>query len=612
MRYFTRLTAFCLVSTLVLELGSALVGTPLAGATNSLLAQSNSGSSNSGSNTGISTVQTPTTPAVDTPPTATSSRRTVVINSFVTQPAKTDSNDPPAAPQTTAQPTLPTSRVTGSIASAPQSTLDTTSDGSNKVVQTPISTEVPAQRPASDMATSSRRVRLPFRPNPFVEQLPATTMPLNLENSGPAIGVTPSASQLVPNATLNLVPLPPSETEVAQRSTTVVEPPLPALGEPVITQSLPPIVSPSNRLMAENSDNQTGVDGLNNNSLLPIAPIVSGRPVSTALTPIAPIVAGKNSSESPAGNSIETMREPVSVVEPNTSTVDESPDSEVTFRALSPMPTILVSPANTSRRRKLIDLHDFLVAPITNEGESLVLADLPKPELDPRPLVDLNQFLAEPAAAAVSALPQREAPRTLAVPKSTVPVPVTVRRESRPRPVLRTQDQSDDFQQRRDTYINELKRGMSPVPLRAAMDYNVTTVAPDHSFNYILHFDGFAVLPVHGYGVRSNNFGQLWDGKLSNWQSPNIRYQPLYFEQANLERYGVETRFPVAHSGVHFFTSAVMLPYQMGVNHPCDPVYPMGMDRPGNCTTPYGYRPTLNPRGLSFQSLFTVGAAFAL
>jgi hypothetical protein len=174
------------------------------------------------------------------------------------------------------------------------------------------------------------------------------------------------------------------------------------------------------------------------------------------------------------------------------------------------------------------------------------------------------------------------------------------------------QDQADDYKQRRENYLNELKKGMSPVPLQSAMDYKVSTVEADQSYNYLLHFDGFAVLPTHSYGVRSNSFGQLWDGKLSTWQSPNVRYQPLYFEQANLERYGVETRFPVAHAGVHFFASSVFLPYQMGVDHPNDPVYPIGLDRPGNCTTPYGCRPTLNPKALSLQSLFTVGAAFAL
>ena len=71
------------------------------------------------------------------------------------------------------------------------------------------------------------------------------------------------------------------------------------------------------------------------------------------------------------------------------------------------------------------------------------------------------------------------------------------------------------------------------------------------------------------------------------WESPNIRYQPLYFEDVDLERYGHVVRddlFQSAISFAHFFTSAALLPLHMRHDpvYSCD--YPLGYCRPGNCT----------------------------
>lgn len=68
------------------------------------------------------------------------------------------------------------------------------------------------------------------------------------------------------------------------------------------------------------------------------------------------------------------------------------------------------------------------------------------------------------------------------------------------------------------------------------------------------------------------------------WTAPNIRYQPLYFENVPLERYG-QTRGPwreVGDSGFHFFASTMLLPYHAKHDryHGCD--YPLGFCRPGN------------------------------
>ena len=71
------------------------------------------------------------------------------------------------------------------------------------------------------------------------------------------------------------------------------------------------------------------------------------------------------------------------------------------------------------------------------------------------------------------------------------------------------------------------------------------------------------------------------------WAAPNIRYQPLYFENVPLERYGQIRRRPIvetAAGAVHFYRSLVLLPYHLRVDcaKSCD--YPLGFCRPGDPT----------------------------
>ncbi len=68
------------------------------------------------------------------------------------------------------------------------------------------------------------------------------------------------------------------------------------------------------------------------------------------------------------------------------------------------------------------------------------------------------------------------------------------------------------------------------------------------------------------------------------WTAPNIRYQPLFFENVKLERYG-QTRGPwreVGDSSFHFFSSVALWPYHGHFDdyRECD--HPLGFCRPGN------------------------------
>jgi hypothetical protein len=72
------------------------------------------------------------------------------------------------------------------------------------------------------------------------------------------------------------------------------------------------------------------------------------------------------------------------------------------------------------------------------------------------------------------------------------------------------------------------------------------------------------------------------------WAAPDIRYQPLYFENVPHERYGqtpegCEIRQMVL-SAAHFFGSAALLPYKLLDQHPQSCDGPLGFCRPGSAT----------------------------
>lgn len=74
--------------------------------------------------------------------------------------------------------------------------------------------------------------------------------------------------------------------------------------------------------------------------------------------------------------------------------------------------------------------------------------------------------------------------------------------------------------------------------------------------------------------------------KLYAWCAPDIRYQPLYFEDVALERYGQTMGFhrQTLRSAGHFFKSGLFLPNQMRHDPPCSCDYPLGFCRPGSAT----------------------------
>lgn len=81
--------------------------------------------------------------------------------------------------------------------------------------------------------------------------------------------------------------------------------------------------------------------------------------------------------------------------------------------------------------------------------------------------------------------------------------------------------------------------------------------------------------------------GRGWNDTLYFWQASNMAHNPLYFEQAYVERYGYNYRClqPVV-SGVQFCGDFALWPAKMVVRRPGECVWTLGYGRPGSQGVP--------------------------
>lgn len=78
-----------------------------------------------------------------------------------------------------------------------------------------------------------------------------------------------------------------------------------------------------------------------------------------------------------------------------------------------------------------------------------------------------------------------------------------------------------------------------------------------------------------------------WNDTLYFWQASNMAHQPLYFEQAYVERYGYNYgRLQPVASGVQFFGTVPLLPLKCTVRRPGECVWTLGYGRPGSDGVP--------------------------
>ena len=77
----------------------------------------------------------------------------------------------------------------------------------------------------------------------------------------------------------------------------------------------------------------------------------------------------------------------------------------------------------------------------------------------------------------------------------------------------------------------------------------------------------------------------IWQPLNHTWVSPVFFHNPLYFEQVNLERYGLgaHSSLQPVLSAVHFFGSIPLAPLKGIKQRPYDYVTTLGSYRPGNC-----------------------------
>ncbi len=100
--------------------------------------------------------------------------------------------------------------------------------------------------------------------------------------------------------------------------------------------------------------------------------------------------------------------------------------------------------------------------------------------------------------------------------------------------------------------------------------------------------------------------------KVMTWEASNIHYNPLYFQDVGLERYGHSYPFfvqPFA-SIAKFSVQLVGLPYQMAIDPVCKKMYPLGYYRPGECAPKLIYQIPWNTRAAITQAGVTTGLIY--
>jgi hypothetical protein len=91
----------------------------------------------------------------------------------------------------------------------------------------------------------------------------------------------------------------------------------------------------------------------------------------------------------------------------------------------------------------------------------------------------------------------------------------------------------------------------------------------------------FAQQPVlfHTWGT-TRGYGERY----YCWDALALCHGPLYFQDLNAERYGYHYGCcQSVYSGIMFFARCGLLPYSVLAECPCECVYTLGYDRPGNC-----------------------------
>lgn len=105
-----------------------------------------------------------------------------------------------------------------------------------------------------------------------------------------------------------------------------------------------------------------------------------------------------------------------------------------------------------------------------------------------------------------------------------------------------------------------------------------------------------------------------WQPVTFTWKASGLCHKPLYFEDAQLERYG-HTFGPVVQpfaSGAHFFANIALMPYNMGIHPMTECQYSLGYYRPGGCAPRILPPFPLSVRGALMEAGAWVGGVYLI
>lgn len=137
--------------------------------------------------------------------------------------------------------------------------------------------------------------------------------------------------------------------------------------------------------------------------------------------------------------------------------------------------------------------------------------------------------------------------------------------------------------------IKNLNQPVNPSEIFQRLDIRRVVKNPE-SVSKLLDNKGDVTTPMQAQDPR--DYG-LWGATSLPWNSPAFSHNPLYFEQVNLERYGIGYPRPLNAlvSGSRFFIDATLLPVHMLQSPPHGCTSPLGYLRPGNCNPAYKTHP---------------------
>lgn len=202
-----------------------------------------------------------------------------------------------------------------------------------------------------------------------------------------------------------------------------------------------------------------------------------------------------------------------------------------------------------------------------SEVESRSLSDpQPKPEVQTLQL-DVNEDDADTIPTLVA---QAEVPRRSTVPPGAPEPELVPPREPAHHPGWYDRDEETVEQHK-------------PIArLRARIDAPEGDMPIDFATRHFAQYPTY----VHSLGTTRGFATTSW-----SWEPTALCYNPLWFQDINLERYG--WHYGCAQtivSSVKFAADTALLPYKLIAECPCDCVYTLGYDRPGNCVPYRCYR----------------------